>query len=195
MFIVLILTGLIVLVLKKADIVPVIIFCQVSVIAIICHRLGMEVPLVVLVFAIKALIVPLLLYYIVRKTMTIDQDESAIPLSMLIALVLALFVAAYLFAHHVQASPFAMAAIFTALTGILCMTFRKTIVDQLTGFIMFQNGIFAFTSSFCLKFAFAIELILAIDVLLSVLIMVCAIQTIYKTLGNTDIKTFSSLRG
>jgi|GEM_PF-3212863 Hydrogenase 4 membrane component (E) len=195
MFIVLIFTGLIVLVLKKADLVPAIILCQVSAIAIICYRLGMEVPLVVLAFAVKAFIVPLLLYYIIRKTIVTDRDDSAIPLSVLIALTLALFVAAYLFDHQLHAGPFATAAVFTALIGILCMTSRKTIVGQLIGFIVLQNGIFAFTSSFCLKFSFAIELILAFDVLFSVLIMVYAIQTIYKNLGSIDIKTFNSLRG
>lgn len=195
MIILCIITGLIVLVLKKADLVPAIIFCQVSAMATVCYRLGMEVPLVVLALAIKALIVPVLLYYIIRKTDSIDRNESALPFSVVIVLVLALCIASYLFSHHLHEGSFATAGIFITLIGVLCISSRQTIVGQLIGFIVLQNGIFAFTSSFCLKIPFVIELILSIDVLLSVIIMVYAIQTIHKTLGTIEIKTFTSLRG
>jgi hydrogenase-4 component E len=195
MFILIIITGLLIIGLKKSSLLPFILFCQASVITIICYRSGQTVPFVVLAFTIKALIIPLLLYYIVRKTIALDKEVSAIPASMVISLVLALFVGACFFTRRLNAGPFAMAAIFTALIGILCITSRKTLVSQLTGFIVLQNGIFAFTSSLCLKFTFAMELLLACDVLLSVLIMVFAIQTIYKSSGSIDIDTFNSLRG
>jgi hydrogenase-4 component E len=189
------LTGLFIIGLKKSDLIPAIIFCQAFAIAAICYRLGMEPPLLVLAFTVKALIIPVLFYHLVRKTIVFEQKPSAIPVAVVIALVLALYVAATLFARHLQAGPFAMAAAFTALIGILCITTRNTLVGQLAGFIVLQNGIFAFTSSFCLKFTFAMELLLAIDVLFSVCIMAYAIQTIYKASGNVDIKTFNSLRG
>jgi hydrogenase-4 component E len=195
MLILLILTSLFIIGLKKLDLIPVIIFCQASAIAIICYRMGLEVPLLVFVFTVKALIIPLLLYYVVKKTIVYDQKPTAFPVAVIVALVAVIFVAAYFFTRQMNAGPFAMAAIFTALIGILLITSRKTLVGQLAGFIVLQNGIFAFTSSFCLKFTFALEMVLAIDVLLSVLIMVYAILAIYKRLGNIDIKTFTTLRG
>ena len=88
---------------------------------------------------------------------------------MVITLVLAFSFAAYFFARQLDTGSFTTAEIFTALIGILLITSRKTLVGQLTGFIVLQNGIFDFTSSLCLTFTFAIELVLAIDVLLSVL--------------------------
>jgi hydrogenase-4 component E len=195
MLILFIISGLLILVLKKPDLVPVIIFCQVSAVAVICYRSGLDIPLLALVVATKALIIPLLLYYIVRKTTVFVQKPPVIPASVVFALVLLLFAAAYLFTRHLQAGPFTMASIFTAFIGILCIITRQTLVGQVAGFIVLQNGIFAFTSSFCLKFTFVMELMLAIDVILAVLMMVYAIQTIYKNLGNIDIKTFTTLRG
>jgi hydrogenase-4 component E len=189
------LTGLFIIGLKKSDLIPVIIFCQASAITVICYRLEMDILLLVLAFTVKALIIPLLFYYLVRKTVAFEQKPSVIPVSAVIGLVFAVFVAASLFARQLHAGPFAMAATFTALIGILCIISRKTLVGQLAGFIVLQNGIFAFTSSLCLKFTLAMELLLAFDVLFSVLIMTYAIQTIYKASGNVDIKTFNSLRG
>ena len=189
------LTCLFLIGLRKSDLIPIIIFCQVCAMTVIGYRMGMEIPLLVLALMVKGLVIPLVFYYLVRKTIVFEQNPSAIPVSAAIVLVLAIFAAASLFAHHLHAGPFAMAAIFTALIGILCITTRNTLVGQLAGFIVLQNGIFAFTSSFCLKFTFVMELLLAIDVLLSILIMVYAIQTIYKATGNVDIKTFNSLRG
>jgi hydrogenase-4 component E len=195
MLILLILTSIIIIGLKKLDLIPVIIFCQASAIAIICYRMGLGGPPIALVFTVKALIIPLLLYYVVKKTIVYDQKPMAFPVAVIIILVAAIFVAAYFFTRRMGAGPFAMAAIFTALIGILLITSRKTLAGQLAGFIVLQNGIFAFTSSFCLKFTFALEMVLAIDVLLSVFIMVYAILIIYKRLGNIDIKTFTTLRG
>jgi hydrogenase-4 component E len=195
MLILFIITGLIIIGLKKSSLLPFILFCQASVITILSCRSGLSVPLVVLAFTLKALIIPLLLYYIVRKIIAFDQEESVIPVPVVVFLVLVLSFAAFLFTRQLNEGPFTMAAIFTAFVGILYITSRNTLVSQLTGFIVLQNGIFAFTSSLCLKFTFAIELLLAIDVLLSVLIMAYAIQTIYKSTGNINIDTFNSLRG
>lgn len=189
------LTSLFVIGLRKSDLIPVIIFCQVFAMTVICYRMEMVVPLLVLAFTVKGLVIPLLFYYLVRKTIVFEQNPSVIPVSAAIALVLVIFSASSLFAHHLHAGPFAMAAVFTALIGVLCIASRKTFVGQVAGFIVLQNGIFAFTSSFCLKFTFAMEILLALDVLLSILIMMYAIQTIYKASGNVDIKTFNSLRG
>jgi hydrogenase-4 component E len=195
MLILFILTSIVIIGIKKSSLIPMVVFCQASAIAIVCYRYGLAVPLVVCAFTFKALIIPLLLYYIVRKTIAFDQDGSIIPVSVVITLVLAFSVAAYFFARQLDTGSFTMVAIFTALIGILLITSRKTLVGQLTGFIVLQNGIFAFTSSLCLTFTFAIELVLAIDVLLSVFIMVCAIHAIYKNSGSIDVKTFSALKG
>lgn len=195
MLILFMVTGLVIIGLKKLDLIPVILCCQAATMTVICHRLGLEVPLIVLAFTVKALILPLLLYYVIRKTVVYEEKPTAMPVSVIVALVAAIFIAAYFLTRQLNAGPFAMAAIFTGLIGILLITSRKTLVGQVAGFIVLQNGIFAFTSSFCLKFTFASELLLAIDVLFSVCIMVYAVQTIYKCLGTIDIKTFNALRG
>lgn len=195
MFILFVLTGLCVLVMKKTDLVPGIIFCQASIMAIVCHRIGLEVPVIVLIVTVKAAVIPVLLYYCIRKTGTRGHDSSSMPASVLVAVVLALFAAAYLFTRQLDAGPFAMAAMFTTLIGILCITSRKTLVGQLIGFIVLQNGIFAFTSSLRIKFPFAMELVQAVDVLFAVVVMIYAIQAIHKDVGSLEIKTFTSLRG
>jgi hydrogenase-4 component E len=195
MSILFIITGLFIIGLKKSSLLPFILFCQAFVITIISYRSGLTVPLAVLVFTLKAVIIPLLFYYIVRKTIAIDKDESVVPVLLILFLVLALSVAAYFITLQLNEGPFTMAAIFTAFVGILLITSRNTLVSQLTGFIVLQNGIFAFTSSLHLKFTFAIEFLLAIDVFFSVFIIVYAIQTIYKSTGSININTFNSLRG
>jgi hydrogenase-4 component E len=195
MLIVFILTGIVITGIRKSSLVPVIVFCQAAAVTIVCYRHGLAVPLAVCALAVKALIIPLLLYYCVRKTVSFNQDASVIPSSIIITLVVAFCVAAYLFARQLNAGPFTMAAIFTALIGILLITSRRTLVGQLTGFIVLQNGIFAFMSSLCQPSSLAIELVLAGDVLLSVLFMVGAILVIHKSSGTIDVKTFSALRG
>jgi hydrogenase-4 component E len=195
MLILFLLTSIVITGIKRPSLIPIIVFCQASAIAIVCYRSGMAIPPVACAFAVKAVIIPLLLYSIVRKTIAFDQDGSIVPVSAVITLVLAFSVTAYFFARQLNAGSFTMAAIFTALIGVLLITSRKTLVGQLTGFIVLQNGIFAFTSSLCLTFTFAIELVLAMDVLLSVAIMVCAIWMIYKNSGSIDVKTFSALKG
>jgi hydrogenase-4 component E len=195
MLVLFIITGLIIIGLKKTDLLPFILFCQAFVMTFICYRSGLTFPLVVLVFTLKALIIPLLLYYVIRKIIAGNREESVIPAPLVVSLVITLSIAAFLFTRQLNAGPFTMAAIFTAFVGLLLITSRNTLVSQLTGFIVIQNGIFAFTSSMCLQFTFIVELVLAIDVFLSVLFMAYAIQTIYKSTGSIDLDTFNSLRG
>ena len=104
------LTSLFVIGLRKSDLIPVIIFCQVFAMTVICYRMEMVVPLLVLAFTVKGLVIPLLFYYLVRKTIVFEQNPSVIPVSAAIALVLVIFSASSLFAHHLHAGPFAMAA-------------------------------------------------------------------------------------
>ena len=103
MFILFILTGLLIVGLKRTGLVPIILFCQASAITIVCSRLGLAAPLIVLAFTVKALIIPSLLYYIVRRTIVFDDNWSAIPVSVVIALVLAMIVAGYLLARRLDA--------------------------------------------------------------------------------------------
>lgn len=191
----LVITDLVIITINKLNFIPIAICFQLIVIAKADYSLGMEVPLIAFVLLIKAVVIPFLLYDIIKKIKTSAHDHSIVHWGLIAVFMIGALLGAYLFMHEVGAGPLTAAAIVTALTGILLIISRQTIISQLAGFILLQNGIFAFSSSFLSKTTFAMELLPALDVLGTVIIMIYAIQLIYKSSGSIDIKTFSTLRG
>jgi hydrogenase-4 component E len=191
----LIVIDLIVISTKNLSYVPMAICLQVVVIAKADYISGMDIALIGFVCAIKAVIIPFLLYHLVKKTNAPGLDVNVVHPSIVAVITTVALIAAYVFARSVGAGPFGAAAFFTMLAGILLITCRETILDQLAGFIVLQNGIFAFVSSFLAKTSLVMELFPAVDVLITVAMMFFAIRLIYKHSGSIEIKTFSTLRG
>jgi len=191
----LIITDLFVIVNKKLSYVPAVLCLQVIVVTRAGMIMGMEVLMIAFVLMIKALAIPFLLHRIIRHPGMPAVDRSAVKNEWNILFVAGAFIIAVVFTRQVGSGPFIAAALFTAFTGILLISSRTTLLSQLTGFVLVQNGIFAFTLSFLMKSTFTMEIVTALDVLVAVFVMAYAVKIIRENSGSVDIKTFSNLRG
>ena len=179
---------------------------QGAAVALVALALGLHarsvepVAAAVLVFALKAIIIPILLARWIRQSEELREVDPLIniPASLLAGGLLTLL--AYATGRHVAnlgsdpASRAVPAGIAIVLVGILVMTIRRKAVTQVVGFLVLENGIalvaFLTTSGLPL----VIELGGALDLLLVVLVLQVLARRMVTAFGATDLNQLQELR-
>ncbi|MDO8661844.1 MAG: hypothetical protein Q7K98_01300 [Candidatus Omnitrophota bacterium] len=154
-----------------------------------------------LLFILKVLLIPQLLYRILRRTNTKEDLGLFInpQLSLLLALVFSYL--SWIFAAHlvtpvkeIQISILAV-TFFIILAGIFLMIFRMTALAQITGLLVMENGLFLLASAVSGGMPFFVEIAIFFDVFMSVLIMGFFVYKISKLFTHIDVNKLSRLRG
>ncbi len=154
-----------------------------------------------LLFVLKVLLIPYLLYRVLRRTNTKEDLGLLInpQLSLLLALVFSYL--SWIFAVHlvtpvkeIQISILAV-AFFIILAGIFLMIFRMTALAQITGLLVMENGLFLLASAVSGGMPFFVEIAIFFDVFMSVIIMGFFVYRINKLFTHIDVNKLSRLRG
>jgi hydrogenase-4 component E len=123
----------------------------------------------------KALIVPMLLYKIIRKTGIARVHKNALPIFYsgaltLIALLISVAIAHSMSDPKIDAS-FLTISIFTMLTGLLQITTHKRIFSHMIGFLVIENAVFLFSIAAGTEMPALINTGILLDIFISVLIL------------------------
>lgn len=154
-----------------------------------------------LLFALKVVFIPQLLFRAVKKIRT-SQDLGLLvnpQLSLLWALGFTYL--SWIFSVHLiawtQTPKVLMLAVafFVVLAGLFLMIFRMTALAQIIGLLVMENGIFLLGSMVSGGMPFLIEIAIFLDVLVSVLIMGLFVYRINKLFTHIDVGKLSSLKG
>ena len=151
-------------------------------------------------FAVKAIALPWVLHWVVRRMKVRREVESVIP----VAATLALAVAIVVMSFHLSASLGTVRQAITGnalpvgialtLLGVLVMATRKTALHQMVGLFASENGIFFTAMAVTQGMPLIIEIGVILDVILAALVMAIMVLRVRSTV-DADIASLDRLRG
>ncbi len=165
------------------------------------HDLGLELILIVLSsLSIKTLLLPWLLSRSLREC-GISREVTpyvGFSLSGLIGLLLlaVCFHMADRLSIYVDRSQTLLiaTALFTIVTGLFVIVSRKKAITQVLGYLVMENGIWAFGLAFAIQEPLLVEMGVLLDVLVGVFVMGITISHINREFDHIDTDQLSALR-
>jgi len=158
--------------------------------------------LAVSALALKGIVFPWLLLRTMRLVEIRREAEPYIgyTLSMVVG-VLLVAVSAYLSTQWLPVSAgnaerfFLVGALAMILTGMLVVVSRRKAISQVLGFLMLENGVYAFGVVFLRETSLLVELAILLDVFVAVLVMGVAVHRIQRGFEHIDVDQLSALKG
>ena len=125
----------------------------------------------------KAIVVPAILFRIIRKTKinrvrTSGTSQFHALLLSLAALVVSASVTYYIADSTVDLVFFGV-ALYALLSGLILIVLRQRLFSHLVGFLVIENGVFLFSTAIGVEMPFLIGIAILLDILMSVLMLGC----------------------
>jgi hydrogenase-4 component E len=144
----------------------------------------------------KAIIVPVLLYNIIRRT-GIDRVASVATFNQLLlslaALLCSIVVTYYLADTQIDRVFFGV-ALYALLSGMLLIVNHKRIFSHLVGFLVIENGVFLFSMAIGVEMPYLINIAILLDILMSVLMLGLFAGKIGRRLHDFNSDSLTSLK-
>lgn len=138
----------------------------------------------------KALIVPNLLFRIIRRTGVARVHPGAVTgLNSLLLFVVALLASAglaYYIAEPTVNVVFLAVAIYAVLCGLILIVTHKRIFSHLVGFLVIENGVFLFSMAVGVEMPMLVGAAMLLDVLMSVLMLGVFFSKLGQRIHNLD---------
>ena len=154
-----------------------------------------------LLFAVKAVMIPFFLRRISERIKAGDNMRMLINPLLSLAVALGLTYLAYLFADKIMyiqdkaQSGSLAAALSVTLMGLFLMIFRMKAITQVIGLLIMENGIFLAAVSLCGNMPFLVEITIFFDVLVCVIIFEIFIYRINSLFTHIDVDKLTELKG
>ncbi|MCX5750963.1 MAG: hypothetical protein NT099_04775 [Candidatus Saganbacteria bacterium] len=155
----------------------------------------------ILIFAIKVIIIPLILFRISEEIKVNENLGFFIPplLSLIIALILTYF--SWVLAGMVFTGQETMLKIFGTVSfsmmflGFFIMIFRMKALAQVIGLLAMENGIFLLASASSGGMPFLVEIAVFFDVFIGVIILGLFVYRINQLFTSIDVSKLNRLKG
>ncbi|MDR2938610.1 MAG: hypothetical protein LBU92_06735 [Prevotellaceae bacterium] len=146
----------------------------------------------------KAIVVPALMYRIIRRTNINRVHKDSLPTFysvILTTLALMVSVVLVLVLEDSAINPlFFSIALFAMLTGILLIITHKRLFSHMVGFLVIENAVFLFSVAVGTEMPMLINVGVLLDIFMSVLIFGVFITRINSKMHNLDIDTLTTIR-
>ncbi len=146
----------------------------------------------------KALIVPYLLFRIIRKTGVNKVHRGSVTgMNSLLLTIVGLLASAgisYYIADTTVNVVFFAVAVYALLSGLILIVTHKRIFSHMIGFLVIENGVFLFSMAVGTEMPFLINIAVLLDILMSVLMLGVFINKIGERVHNLDTDDLSSLK-
>ena len=123
----------------------------------------------------KGIVVPFMLFYIIRRTQVFKVHSQAIPSFYILLLnAISLFVSvviAYTLQNPFINMVFMTVALYALLSGLIIIVTHKLIISHLIGFLIIENAVFLFTIALGNEMPALINIAMLLDIFVGVLIM------------------------
>ncbi|MDL2230513.1 hypothetical protein LJB87_01825 [Alistipes sp. OttesenSCG-928-L06] len=123
----------------------------------------------------KAIVVPYMLFNIIRKTGVARVHENSVTgINSLLLFVAGLLVSAgiaYYIADTTVNVVFFAVALYAVLCGLILITTHKRIFSHLVGFLVIENGVFLFSLAVGVEMPMLVNVAMMLDILMSVLML------------------------
>jgi hydrogenase-4 component E len=85
-------------------------------------------------------------------------------------------------------------AAFTALVGLFLIVSRKNALNQVTGYLVLENGVYLFGIALALEAPFLVEMGVLLDVVMAVFVMGILVFQIHREFDHIEVDQLSSLK-
>jgi hydrogenase-4 component E len=122
----------------------------------------------------KAIIIPIILMHIIRRTKINRIHTSSSQFSSLVMSIAALIASCtitYYMADSRTDMIFFGVALYALLSGLILIVMRKRVFAHLVGFLVIENGVFLFSMAIGVELPMLINLAIMLDILISILIL------------------------
>lgn len=155
--------------------------------------------IVVETLVFKALIVPSILYRIIRRTninriAASGKSHFGALVMSIAALVVSVVITYYIASTSTVDMVFFGVALFALLSGLILVTVRKRIFSHLVGFLVIENGVFLFSMAVGVEMPFLVNIAILLDIMISVLLLGMFLSKIGGTLHNMDTDKLTKLK-
>ncbi len=150
--------------------------------------------------ALKGIVFPWLLFRAVREAEVEREVEPYVgPIPSLLVGVAALGGSLWLTRHlelpeQASSSLLVAAALFSIIVGLFLIVTRKKAISQVLGFLVLENGVYAFGVGLVLESPLLVELGVLLDVFVAVFVMGIIIFHISREFDHIDVDQLASLK-
>ena len=145
----------------------------------------------------KAIIIPIILLHVIRKTKINRITSSSTQFGSLMMSIVAL-VASCTITYYMQNSgsdtiSFGV-ALYALLSGLILIVMRKRVFAHLVGFLVIENGVFLFSMAIGVELPMLINLAIMLDILISILVLGMFLQRMDNDMNTDESDALTSIK-
>lgn len=153
--------------------------------------------IVVETLVFKAIIIPIILLHVIRKTKINRITSSSTQFGSLMMSIVAL-VASCTITYYMQNSgsdtiSFGV-ALYALLSGLILIVMRKRVFAHLVGFLIIENGVFLFSMAIGVELPMLINLAIMLDILISILVLGMFLQRMDNDMNTDESDALTSIK-
>lgn len=153
--------------------------------------------IVVETLVFKAIIIPVILLHVIRKTKINRITSSSTQFGSLMMSIVAL-VASCTITYYMQNSgsdtiSFGV-ALYALLSGLILIVMRKRVFAHLVGFLVIENGVFLFSMAIGVELPMLINLAIMLDILISILVLGMFLQRMDNDMNTDESDALTSIK-
>lgn len=153
--------------------------------------------IVVETLVFKAIIIPIILLHVIRKTQINRIKSSSTQFGSLVMSIAAL-IASCTITYYMQNSgsdtiSFGV-ALYALLSGLILIVMRKRVFAHLVGFLVIENGVFLFSMAIGVELPMLINLAIMLDILISILVLGMFLQRMDNDMNTDESDALTSIK-
>lgn len=145
----------------------------------------------------KAIIIPVILMHVIRKTkinrITSSSSQFGSLVMSVVALVASCTITYYMHDDSTDIISFGV-ALYALLSGLILIVIRKRVFAHLVGFLVIENGVFLFSMAIGVELPMLINLAIMLDILISILVLGMFLRRMDNDMNTDESEALTSIK-
>lgn len=145
----------------------------------------------------KAIVIPIILLHVIRKTQINRIKSSTTQFGSLVmsiaALIASCTITYYMQNNDSDTISFGV-ALYALLSGLILIVMRKRVFAHLVGFLVIENGVFLFSMAIGVELPMLINLAIMLDILISILVLGMFLQRMDNDMNTDESDALTSIK-
>ena len=153
--------------------------------------------IVVETWVFKAIVIPIILMHVIRKTQINRITSSSTQFGSLVMSIAALIASCTItyYMHNSNADTISFGvALYALLSGLILIVMRKRVFAHLVGFLVIENGVFLFSMAIGVELPMLINLAIMLDILISILVLGMFLQRMDNDMNTDESDALTSIK-
>ena len=153
--------------------------------------------IVVETLVFKAIVIPIILMHVIRKTQINRITSSSTQFGSLVMSIAALIASCTItyYMHNSNADTISFGvALYALLSGLILIVMRKRVFAHLVGFLVIENGVFLFSMAIGVELPMLINLAIMLDILISILVLGMFLRRMDNDMNTDESDALTSIK-